>query len=178
MNLSEAIDRIEQNVKDPKTGLPEELFLFISRHTPLVNVDLLVKDENGLTLLAWRDDQYAGTGWHLPGGILRFKEKMETRLMKVAKEEIGAEVEFGPCPEAINQMIGTNDTRGHFISILFKGFILNNKVRNHPSLTARQVGYLKWHDRCPEDLIKVHEIYRNMIPSLGGGLKTHHPLAL
>lgn len=169
MNLSEALNRVERYVKDPKIGLPEELFLFISRHTPLVNVDLLLKDENGQTLLAWRDDQYAGTGWHLPGGILRFKEKMETRLMIVAKEEIGTtEVEFNPYPFALNQMIGNNDKRGHFISILFKGFVLNTKVRNQSGLSTRQVGYLKWHECCPEDLIKVHEIYRNMISSPSG----------
>lgn len=41
--------------------------------TPIVNVDLLVIKE-GKILLAWRDDEQCGKGWHLSGGCLRLKE--------------------------------------------------------------------------------------------------------
>ena len=26
-------------------------------------------------LLTWRNDDYAGKGWHIPGGIVRFQRK-------------------------------------------------------------------------------------------------------
>ena len=52
--------------------------------TPLVNVDLLIKD-SGRTLLTWRDDEFYGPGWHIPGGILGFKERALDRLAKVAE---------------------------------------------------------------------------------------------
>ena len=35
----------DQLTPDPTAGLPEDLFLFISRITPLVNVDLLIQDD-------------------------------------------------------------------------------------------------------------------------------------
>ena len=57
-----------------------------------IYIDMLVqhiKDENERTLLSWRDDQFTGSGWHVPGGIVRFKETMEARLGKVAETEIG-----------------------------------------------------------------------------------------
>lgn len=165
MEISEAIKFLESRIGDPKQGLPEEIFLFVSRLTPLVNVDLLIRDEKGRTLLAWRDDQYAGTGWHLPGGILRAKERMETRLRKVAAAEVGAEVEFDPVPLAINQMIGKNDTRGHFISILYQCFLSGRFVPENRGLKAADQGFLRWHETCPDDLIKVHEIYRKMMES-------------
>ncbi len=79
MNIHEAIEFLDKQIHNPSSGLPEELFLFISRITPMVNVDLLIKDENGRALLSWRDDQFAGTGWHVPGGIVRFKENMEDK---------------------------------------------------------------------------------------------------
>src|SRR4030042_2731238 len=82
LNIAEAIAALDRQVPNPSAGLPEELFLYISRTTPLVNVDLLIKDENGRTLLAWRDDQYSGKGWHVPGGIGRFKEPLERRGTK------------------------------------------------------------------------------------------------
>jgi hypothetical protein len=49
-------------------GLPEELFLFVSRITPLINVDLLIQDDGRRTLLTWRSDRFFGPGWHVPGG--------------------------------------------------------------------------------------------------------------
>ena len=44
-----------------------------------------VKDKNEDTLLAWRNDEFTGSGWSVPGGIVRFKETMENRLREVAK---------------------------------------------------------------------------------------------
>ena len=43
--LDSAVAKFRQ--EQPQMGLPEELFHFVSRSTPIVNVDLLIKDENG-----------------------------------------------------------------------------------------------------------------------------------
>ena len=88
MDIGEVIKFIDNQISNPSSGLPEELFLFVSRMTPMVNVDLLIKDENGRILLSWRDYKYDGTGWHVPCGIVRYKEKLETRILKVAEKEI------------------------------------------------------------------------------------------
>ena len=163
MNMHEAIKFLDKQIPNPSSGLPEEVFLFISRITPIVNVDLLIKDENGRILLSWRDDQYAGTGWHIPGGVVRFKENLEKRLLKVAEAEIGAVVEFDPVPIAINQLICNHNTRGHFISILYKCFLSNKYIPKNIGLSYKDPGYLMWHDSCPENLIKMQEIYRKYI---------------
>ena len=162
MNINEAINFLEKQIKNPSVGLPEEVFLFISKITPLVNVDLLIKDEKGRTLLSWRDDIH-GKGWHIPGGIVRFKEKLEKRIKKVAKTEIGTAVEFESAPMAINQIICEHDTRGHFISFLYKCFLSNKYVLKNKGLSEKDKGYLKWHDSCPENLINVHDIYKKFI---------------
>ncbi len=163
MNIHEAIEFLDKQISDPLSGLPEELFLFISRLTPMVNVDLLIKDENGRTLLSWRDDSFAGAGWHLPGGIVRFKEKLEERVLKVAETEIGTVVEFDSVPVAINQVICKHDTRGHFISILYKCFLSSKFIPTNTGLTNTDKGYLMWHDSCPKNMLEVHEMYRKYI---------------
>lgn len=163
MNIHDAIKFLDREVSNPSLGLPEELFFFISRLTPLVNVDLLIKNEIGQTLLAWRDDEFAGAGWHLPGGIVRFKEKLEERLIKVAKKEIGAQIKFEPIPIVINQIICKHKTRGHFISVLYKCFLSSKYVPKNISLSKKDKGYLMWHNTCPVKLVKVHKIYRNYI---------------
>ncbi len=163
MNCKEAIKFLDKQIQNPSSGLPGDIFLFVSRLVPMVNVDLLVKDENGRTLLSWRDDQYCGKGWYVPGGIVRFKEKLETRLLKVAETEIGAMVKFDPVPIAINQIICKHNTRGHFISILYKCFLSGKFIPKNIGLSKKDKGYLKWHDSCPKNLIKIHEMYRKYI---------------
>lgn len=162
MDMHKCLNEIEKRIIDPKKGLSEEIFLFISKMTPLVNVDLLIKDKNKGTLLAWRDDIH-GKGWHIPGGILRFKEKLNDRLQKVAEEEIGTKITFKNEPILIKEVINNHKIRGHFISFLFKcslprGFIINNK-----KLKKGDKGYLKWHDSCPNNLIKCHKMYKEYI---------------
>ncbi|MFH0926489.1 MAG: NUDIX domain-containing protein [bacterium] len=164
MDSSEAISFLDHHVSNPSDGLPEELFLYISRTTPLINVDLLIKDENGRTLLSWRHERYTGIGWHVPGGIIRFKETMETRIRKVAETEIGTDVDFDPIPMAINQIIHPHQNiRGHFISLLYKCFLNGKFVPQNTGLSRNDNGYIAWHDSCPCELFKFHEIYRQFI---------------
>jgi colanic acid biosynthesis protein WcaH len=49
--IKQAIDTIDSLIGDPRRGLPEDLFLFASRITPMVNVDLLIKNERSQALL-------------------------------------------------------------------------------------------------------------------------------
>jgi len=164
MNIADAIAILGKEAPDPSAGLPDEVFYYISKTTPLVNVDLLVKDENGRTLLSWRDDEYAGQGWHLPGGIIRFKETLEARLIKVAELEIGTRVDFDPNPVAINQIIhNERDIRGHFISILYKCSLSGEFVPENKGLSITDAGYIMWHDSCPDNLLTLHGIYRSFL---------------
>jgi colanic acid biosynthesis protein WcaH len=164
MNISDAIAVLDKEVANPSAGLPDEVFYYISKTTPLVNIDLLIKDENGHTLLSLRNDQYAGKGWHVPGGIVRFKETLETRVKKVAETEIGINISFDTIPMALNQIINPKcDIRGHFISILYNCFLSSTFVPQNKGLSIEDSGYLMWHDVCPDNLIKWHEIYRKYI---------------
>lgn len=172
MNMDKAIKFLEKRIPNPSLGLPEKIFLFISRLTPMVNVDLLIKNEKGQTLLSWRDDLFYGPGWHIPGGIIRFKETLKTRIKKVAETEIGTEVKFDPIPIAINEFFNNKkDTRGHFISILYKCFLPSEYVLANRNLTEKDKGYLKWHDSCPANLIKEQEIYKKFIQEVSYGNK-------
>lgn len=163
MNIDKAIEFLEKQIKNPTIGLPEQIFLFASRITPMVNVDLLIKDEKGRTLLSWRDD-YSGTGWHIPGGIIRYKEEIKTRIQKVIETEIGLPIQFDPTPIAINELMCKHKIRGnHFISILIKCFLSNKYKLNNNGLTEKDKGFLKWHKFSPANLIKVHDLYRKYI---------------
>ncbi len=163
MNIVEAIKFLDKQIKDPSQGLPQEVFFFASSITPMVNVDLLIKNEKGRTLLSWRDDKHAGKGWYLPGGIIRLRETLETRLQKVAQSEIGAKVKFDPVPLGIYEIISDKKIRGHLISILYKCFLPEKFIVKNKGLTEKDPGYLKWHDSCPKNLLKFHKIYKKFL---------------
>lgn len=164
MNIADAVAFLDQTVPDPSAGLPDALFFFISRKTPMVNVDLLIQDETGRTLLSWRDDRFCGRGWHIPGGIVRFKETLLHRVRKVGELEIGATVPFDPQPIAVNEIIAEEtETRGHFISFLYRCRLRSSFVPRNGGLRPDCPGFLQWHRDCPADLISYQDIYREFI---------------
>ena len=140
---------IEAAVGRVRAGLPEDVFRFVSRLTPLVNVDLLIQDDRGRTLLTWRDDEFFGAGWHVPGGIIRYKETAADRIRACAREELGADVSFELAPLLVAETIRQDATRGHFISLLFRcrlGSPLDEAKRAGAPLRP---GDWQWHERSP-----------------------------
>lgn len=163
--LQRILDEVYNSIASPREGLPEEVFIFISKVTPLINVDLLIKDNQGRTLLTWRHDRFYGPGWHVPGGIIRYKERIVDRIRKVAQTELGSEVEFDSEPICINEIFAQSQERGHFISLLFRCRLLSGpdeKLR-YLGTGIPKNGMWMWHEQCPDNLIKVHEIYRKYI---------------
>lgn len=164
MTIRKVVSALDKYIPKPTEGLPKEVFYFISRVTPLVNVDILIKDDKGRTLLAWRDDKYCGTGWHVIGGIVRYKETLEDRLTKTALAEVGPNLKLDLKPLTITQIfVPKRRNRSHFISFLYgatvtDGFILDNKGRK-----PGEVGFLKWHKKCPKNLLACQEMYRRYI---------------
>ncbi|MEI7611251.1 MAG: NUDIX hydrolase, partial [Betaproteobacteria bacterium] len=130
-----------------------------------LNVDLLIKNDQGETLLTWREDEFYGPGWHIPGGILRFKEKLSERIQKVALAELDCTVSFSATPIAINELFAPHrNIRGHFLSLLFDCRLLSSptsELKFSPEMPKN--GQWRWHQHCPDDLIREHEIYRSFI---------------
>ena len=166
--LSTLLERVSQHVADPKIGLPQDLFYFVSSLTPLVNVDLLIKNNRGQTLLTWRADRFHGPAWHIPGGIIRFKEGLGDRIKKVAHAELGCGVRFSKAPVDVRSLVNTErDVRGHFISLLY---LCELQGEPNPSMKASaadpRAGDWAWHDTAPHNLIKVHEVFRQFIDDI------------
>ena len=70
MNAAETSSAFEALAPNPECGLSDEVFLSLTRLTPMINVDLLIRDGAGRVLLTWREDQFYPAGWHIPGGII------------------------------------------------------------------------------------------------------------
>lgn len=161
MGNQQALEWLEGHIGDPREGLPEDVFLFVSGLTPLVNVDLLIRDQRRGTLLTWREDPHYGAGWHVPGGIIRFQERALDRVRAVGRLELEAEVEPEAEPLMVHETIDRRvRARGHFYSLLFRCAVRSGPA---PALEAvanpPQRGQWRWHRTCPEDLLEVHRVY-------------------
>ncbi len=150
-------------VGNAREGLTKSVFLFVSQLTPMVNVDLLIKNELGQTLLTWRDDEFYQAGWHVPGGVIRFKELAQTRIQLVAKSELEATVKAETSAMCVNELMAAHrDVRGHFISLLYRCYLTSDldATKAYQPAQALQNGNWKWHDGCPKNIIAQHEVYR------------------
>jgi colanic acid biosynthesis protein WcaH len=167
METNELVNELESRLHNPQQGLPDDVFQFLTRITPMINVDLLIKDDAGRVLFTWREDALHAPGWHIPGGIIRFKETAAARIAAVAADELGTTVAFEDQPIAFNQIIiPGRDTRGHFISLLYDCTLrseLDESLRFHGG--EPEPGQWAWHRGCPSQLLNVHEIYRQHIES-------------
>jgi ADP-ribose pyrophosphatase YjhB (NUDIX family) len=156
---------LEANAGKAQRDLPEDLFLLISRLVPMVNVDLLIKDSQNRTLLTWRDDEIYGAGWHLPGGVIRFREPAADRVREVARLELGVEVIFEPTPLWVAEIIDpARDTRGHAVSLLYSCALAGSLRETQEYRGGRpRVGAWQWHAHCPPDLLPFHRVYERFL---------------
>lgn len=166
--MLEAIRSIEARIRAPGNGLPEELFLFVSRLTPLINVDLLIRDVQGQILLTWRDDAIFGQGWHVPGGCVRLGESFGDRIFAVAESELGAQVAFEPAPLAIYETVDkTRSSRTHHVSLLFDCRLVGKLARQHKySGDNPKAGSWEWHSHCPDNILQAG--YRSWFTGIAG----------
>jgi ADP-ribose pyrophosphatase YjhB (NUDIX family) len=151
-----------------REGLPQHLFDYVSSVTPLLNVDVIVIDRNSNFMLTWRDDGIYGPGWHVPGGIIRFKESIISRINQVCAHEIGINSIVDIRPVDINQIMNpTRDLRGHFLSILFLArvsFVANN-IANHAILGIEN-GERSWFSKPPDIILPQHRRYLPVLSNL------------
>ena len=151
-NICQALDKM-----DGTAGIGKILFESISRLTPAVSVELIIKSQDQRrSLLTWRQDELYGPGWHVPGGVVRFKEKLTSRVQKVLKNEIDVSASKIEGPIGFHEIFNEKrDKRGHFICFVYKVIL----IEDPPFRTKAQDGVItrgswRWFTKCPDNLIE------------------------
>ena len=70
-------------------NLSTEDFLKIIDNTPLISIDLIVRDSEDRILMGQRINQPALGSWFVPGGRIRKGKDVNAALARIGKEEIG-----------------------------------------------------------------------------------------
>ena len=162
-NICQELDKM-----DGTAGIGKILFESISRLTPAVSVELIIKSQDQRrSLLTWREDELYGPGWHVPGGVVRFKEKLTSRVQKVLKNEIGVSASKIEGPIGFHEIFNEKrDKRGHFICFVYKVVLIDDP----PFGTKAQNGVItggswRWFAKCPDNLI---ENQRSLVEYIDG----------
>ena len=198
-SLSQAIAQIDRAVGQPHPGrLPLELFLLVSRLVPLFTVDLWIEREEQpstgeaggasargvrgpggrAVLLTWREDDFFGRGWHVPGSALRLGDTTQHRLRECGREELGAEIEAEALPFDLMEEIQPHihdggdpraRDRAHNVSAAYRCRLLTppDPARAYRAEAGAppQPGQWAWHARCPDELLAVHRCYEKHFPA-------------
>ena len=147
--------------------LPQHLFDYVSSITPLISVELVITCPSNRVLLSWRDDGLYGPGWHLPGGIVRYKESLIDRIRAVASKECAVD-NFVSCRFLqVNQIMNPyRDLRGHFIALVYELSIDYTPCTNPGE---RKNGSLELFSVSPPNLIDQHRRFEGLINSCISG---------
>lgn len=158
---------------DPSKGLGTDLFLFASTLMPIVNVDLLTTNDKHQILLSWRDDEFSGKGWHVPGGCIRFGEHIEERIQKTAISELGTEVDYIGRPFGVYEFLNgpealkrKNYERCHTVSLPFVCIVPDSyEIPTEKEWDEKHCipGTLRWFDEPPADVIECHRCYKDLL---------------
>ncbi|QRV15801.1 NUDIX domain-containing protein [Haloterrigena salifodinae] len=94
----------------------------IVENVPIVSVDLVVKYEGGV-LLGLRENEPAKGEWFVPGGTVLKNERLTDAVQRVAKLELGCEVEIRERLGAFEHFYETSDVDGvdskHYVANAF-----------------------------------------------------------
>lgn len=74
--------------------LSREEFSSVVRLTPLVAIDLILRDPDGRTLVGLRNNEPAKGTWFVPGGTIRKDERLEQAFARIMTRETGLAIPF------------------------------------------------------------------------------------
>lgn len=72
--------------------LEQQLFKTIVENTPLISIDLIIRNSEGKALLGQRQNRPAQNFWFVPGGRIYKDESFEKAFKRITLDELGVEI--------------------------------------------------------------------------------------
>lgn len=95
-------------------------FLHIVDATPLVSIDLILRNERGEVLLGRRANRPARGLWFVPGGRIRKNERVNEALQRISERELGVRIAQAKLLGAFDHIypdnfLGAPDVNTHYV---------------------------------------------------------------
>ena len=140
--------------------MTNEEFLRIVDATPLVSIDLIIRNEHGQVLLGWRINRPAQNSWFVPGGRIRKNERVKEALQRISQRELGVVIVDAALVGVYDHIyednfLGASKVNTHYVVLGF-ATELSSKTVFTPD---EQHGELKWWR--VSDLLAQGEVHPN-----------------
>lgn len=127
---------------------PKKIYDEFAKYFPFATVDVVIFDKNSFVLTKRNIAPYKGL-WHLPGGIIRKGERLESAAKRVVKKELNLDVTLKKFIGVYENPVRTRHDITHcFIATIVKGNISND-------FQSRSVRFFR---KIPSGTIPYHKI--------------------
>jgi colanic acid biosynthesis protein WcaH len=129
--------------------LDNDLFSTVIANTPLVSIDLVVKNNRGQTLLGQRLNRPAKGFWFVPGGRILKDEALATAFKRLSIDELGEEFNIeqaellGPYDHFYDDNVFGDEFTTHYVAIAYV-LVIDHELSHLP--VDIQHGTYQWFD--------------------------------
>ena len=138
--------------------LNSSTFSNIIENTPLISIDLIVKNDRGQVLLGKRVNKPALNSWFVPGGRIYKDEILDDAFPRIVKDELGLSISrnqatfYGLYEHFYNDNVFNNDFSTHYIVLAHE---IN--ITDIPTTNNQHSSY-KWFDI--QELLAGENVYK------------------
>lgn len=140
--------------------LNKKEFLEVLDRTPLIAIDLIIKDQKNRVLLGKRTNEPAKGMWFVPGGRIFKNESLEDAFMRITETETGNKylISESKLKGVFNHFYNTNVFGVNGISTHYVVLAYELKVESsfRPYVNKQHSEY-KWFEKDSSDLSNVHD---------------------
>lgn len=129
--------------------LDQSLFKTIVTNTPLISIDLIIRNEAGMALLGQRLNQPAQGYWFVPGGRIFKDEKFNQAFSRICQEELGYEMQIvnatflNVFEHFYQNNFSSDDFSTHYVVHAYELSVLDHEL----NLPYEQHSSYKWFDQ-------------------------------
>ncbi|USI28210.1 GDP-mannose mannosyl hydrolase [Alteromonas macleodii] len=140
--------------------LDRETFSTVLSSTPLVSIDLVVRNRDGEILLGQRVNRPAKGYWFVPGGRILKNETLAQAFERLTKEELGRSYSIsdasllGPYDHLYEDCVFGEDISTHYVAIAY-----SIDVANLEALPVKQHNSYQW--LSPNKILQLNNVHEN-----------------
>ena len=141
--------------------LDESTFKTVIASTPLISIDLVVKNTKGEYLLGYRNNRPAQGFWFVPGGRVLKDETMDKAFIRLSKNELGVSMTrqqadfLGPFEHFYDDYVFGEDVTTHYV-VLGYALTLDIDLASLPSDQHNKYAWFSADDMLRREDVHTH----------------------
>lgn len=147
-------------IKEKQAKLDLATFKIVVASTPLISMDLIIKNDENLVLLGYRNNRPAQGYWFVPGGRILKNESFQTAFRRLSMSELGMcfqlsqSIFLGPYEHIYQDNFSGESFGTHYVTLGYK-VTWNGEISELP--TEQHCDYRWWTVQELMNSNKVHD---------------------